>query len=61
MWFPCWDGCDPHEVNCGEAFGACETVQPCVGRCKCPAAGLVFLTGDGRCVHSYFECDCEYL
>ena len=54
MWFPCWNGCDPHQVICGENYDVCEVAdpEPCIATCLCPSeeeVDLVFLTEHGAC------------
>ena len=36
-WLPCWNGCDPQQLACGEHYSTCERVvpEPCIGRCIC--------------------------
>ena len=61
MWFPCWNGCDPQEVKCGDPYDVCVPAdpEPCIATCLCPSDGeisLVFLTKDGICSRFFSVC-----
>ena len=66
MWVPCWNGCDPQQIICGEAYDVCEVAdpEPCIATCLCPPSSRdrpeVYLRADFKCVDSMWDCDCKY-
>ena len=77
VWLPCWNGCDPQVVKCGEAYDDCIPAdpEPCIATCvkrDCSSDFLhiqsldfpgqpIFTKEDGQCVREKSDCDCKYM
>ena len=65
VWHPCWNGCNPEVVICGEPYDiACEVADPapCIARCVCEPEQseiIYFMREDGRCDYDIDYCDCK--
>ena len=66
MWFPCWNGCDPQQVICGDPYDVCVPAdpEPCIATCLCPSDGeidLVFFSAEDGVCDDFDACRSKYV